>query len=428
MTRAPLLPTLEGMVGRLRQRIEANCLAHGLLYPWWVPVAGFTGQITVVVIALWLRDALWTPEPVTLALALVLVAPFVQLGLGRWLPWYLDGLGCVVAATWLMWLPPDYSQVPLDAAPGLLAFAAAETTARDGLRPGAVVGGLSFVLIGFANAGPGLVAAPVHMLDVVLGFVIGAMLLYQMRALAAERRARERAWEQATAAERTRIAREIHDLVAHSLSVTLLHITGARHALRDVDGGGAEAVDEVDGALADAERVGRRAMADIRRTVSTLAEAPEPRQSLPSAGDIAALVGELDAAGLGVEYAETGDPSGLSDAAGLGLYRIAQESLANVAKHAPGSTARVRLSFAKGGARLTVSNRLAAPVRRTTDGVGSGLAGMHARAEQLGATLTAGPVGDDWVVDLRLGSAARGLELPCGRTVGTPPAAAGATT
>ncbi|NYJ03673.1 signal transduction histidine kinase [Nocardioides thalensis] len=421
------------MVGKLRRRIEANCLAHGLLYPWWVPVVGFAGQVVIVVIALALRDALWAPQPVTLTLLLVLVAPFVQIGLSRWLPWPLDALGAVVASTWLMWLPPDSGgSVLIDAAPALLAFATAETTARDGLRPGAVMAGLSFALIGFANAGPGVVAAPVHFLDIVLGFVIGAMLLYQMRALAAERRARERAWEQATAAERNRIAREIHDLVAHSLSVTLLHITGARHALRDVgesEADAADAVDEVDAALADAERVGRRAMADIRRTVSAIADGPEPRQSLPSAGDIAALVDELDAAGLDVEYAESGDASALPDAAGLGLYRIAQESLANVAKHAPGNVARVRLSFARGGARLTVSNPLAgvAP-RRPGDDVGSGLAGMHARAEQLGATLTAGPVGEDWVVDVRLGSAFRGVELPCGRTIGTPAAATGAAT
>lgn len=303
MTAARLLPTLEGMVGKLRRRIEANCLAHGLLYPWWVPVVGFAGQVVIVVIALALRDALWAPQPVTLTLLLVLVAPFVQIGLSRWLPWPLDALGAVVASTWLMWLPPDSGgSVLIDAAPALLAFATAETTARDGLRPGAVMAGLSFALIGFANAGPGVVAAPVHFLDIVLGFVIGAMLLYQMRALAAERRARERAWEQATAAERNRIAREIHDLVAHSLSVTLLHITGARHALRDVgesEADAADAVDEVDAALADAERVGRRAMADIRRTVSAIADGPEPRQSLPSAGDIAALVDELDAAGAG---------------------------------------------------------------------------------------------------------------------------------
>lgn len=420
-------------MGRLRHRIEANCLQHGLLYPWWVPLAGFTGQVTIVFLALGLRDALWTPEPIIVALALVLVAPVVQLGLGRWLPWPLDAFGAVVAATWLMWVPPETGQSMLiDAAPALLAFVTAETTARDGLRPGALVAGLSFVLIAFANAGPGVVAAPVHFLDIVLGLVIGAMLLYQMRALAAERRAREKAWEQATAAERNRIAREIHDLVAHSLSVTLLHITGARHALRDVgesEADAADAVDEVDAALADAERVGRRAMADIRRTVSAIADGPEPRQSLPSAVDIAALVGELDAAGLDVEYAESGDASSLPDAAGLGLYRIAQESLANVAKHAPGNLARVRLSFARGGARLTVSNPLAgvAP-RRAADDVGSGLAGMHARAEQLGATLTAGPVGEDWVVDVRLGSAFRGVELPCGRTIGTPAAATGTAT
>ncbi|WP_278259978.1 histidine kinase [Nocardioides convexus] len=217
-----------------------------------------------------------------------------------------------------------------------------------------------------------------------------------MRALVAERAARERAWDQATTAERERIAREIHDLVAHSLSISLLQVTGARRALRDVTGS-AEAVAEVDAALADAEQVGRRAMTDIRRTVSAMADGSADRHPLPGGGDIAALVREMSGAGLAVEYDEQGDPASLPAATGLGLYRIVQESLANVARHG-GTDARahVRLRVAGGGAHLRITNPLPAG-RPRGDGLGSGLAGMQARAAQAwarawrpGRTRTAG--------------------------------------
>jgi signal transduction histidine kinase len=328
-------------------------------------------------------------------------------------PWWLDALPAIIATSWLLSVVPNYDLLsPLDAAPGLLAFITAEATARDGLWQGMVVASVAYGVLGVAALGPGIVGFPVYAILLEIGFVVGAMLLWQMRALVAERARRQATWEQATTAERERIAREIHDLVAHSLSVTLLHITGARHALGDVVTGAAsaeDAVGEADSALADAEQVGRRAMTDIRRTVSAMAEGPTSPQSLPGAADIAALVREVDQAGLRVDYDERGDLTQLADTTGLGLYRIAQESLANVAKHAPGSTARVSLSVGRGSARLIVRNQLNGTRGRRADEQGSGLAGMHARAAQLGASLNAGEEGDEWLVDVRLGQ--RSLEL-----------------
>ena len=408
-----------GLLRAVRDRIEANCLPRGILYPWWVPVISFGGQLACVVMALSLRDALWSPDPLLLTIPLVLMAPIVQLGFGRWLPWWLDSLPALVAAGWLLSVSPDLGTAPIDAAPGLLAFVAAEITARDGLRPGIGVGAIAYGILGTAAVvGPGVEGFAVHAILLEVGFVVGAMMLWQMRALVAERQRRDATWQQATTAERERIAREIHDLVAHSLSVTLLHITGARHALRDVVTGAAsadDAVGEADAALADAEQVGRRAMTDIRRTVSAMAEGPASPQSLPGAFDIADLAREVDQAGLHVEYDESGDLAQLADTTGLGLYRIAQESLANVAKHAPGSTARVSLSVGRGSARLLIRNQLDGARGRRADGLGSGLAGMHARAAQLGASLKAGEDGDEWLVDVRIGQ--RSLELPCGHSV-----------
>jgi signal transduction histidine kinase len=291
--------------------------------------------------------------------------------------------------------------------------------ARDGVRNGLLVAGASVAMVLTAAAGPGVHGLPVHLVDIVLGFAIGYMLLWQMRALVAERAAREGDRVRATLAERQRIAREIHDLVAHSLSVTLLQITGARHALRDVREGGDVAgdIDEADAALADAERVGRQAMADIRQTVSTLADGPAETHSLPTAADIGDLVEQMERAGLSVSYDEVGEPGRLAQTTGLGVYRIAQESLANIAKHAPTGVAKVQFTVTPTWARLIVRNPMTGTGSIDHRDCGSGLAGMRARADQLGASLEAGPDGGDWLVDLKLQLRERDGMLWCPRLV-----------
>lgn len=395
----------------LRTRIEEHIDAHGLAYPWWIPVVAILGQVGAVMIALSLRDALWPVQPETAALLLVVLPGVWMIGFNRHLSHTFETVAGLGAAVLLLWNPVA-SGTTFDVAPALLAFITAEVVARDGVRNGLLVGATSLAMIAAAAAGPGLAGTAVHLVDIPLGFVIGYMMLWQMRALNAERAAREGERARATLAERERIAREIHDLVAHSLSVTLLQITGARHALGDLDGASeAETVAEIDDALADAERVGRQAMADIRQTVSTLADGPSDTQALPSGSNIADLVAQLGRAGLAVEYTESGDPRRLTQATGLGLYRIAQESLANIAKHAPTSTARVQFSVTNREARLVVRNAL--PGKVVSDGTGSGLAGMGARAEQLGATLAAAQVGGDWLVDLQVPLRERNGLLSC---------------
>lgn len=402
---SPIAGTVTSSPGWLRTRIEEHIDAHGLAYPWWIPVVAIGGQIGAVVISLSLRDALWPVQWVTLSIVLVCLPAVLMLGFGRHLHHTFETVAGLAAAAWLL-SEPVTASAGWDTAPVLLAFVTAEVVARDGVRNGLIVSALSLGIIAVAAAGPGLQGTPVHLVDIPLGFVIGYMMLWQMRALAAERAAREGERARATLAERERIAREIHDLVAHSLSVTLLQITGARHALRDLESAeAAPVVAEIDDALSDAERVGRQAMADIRQTVSTLTDGPAPTQALPGGGEIADLVAQMERAGLAVEYEESGDPGRLAQATGLGVYRIAQESLANIAKHAPTSTARVQFTVTSRQARLVVRNALPVPVRSNAapsegHGSGSGLAGMSARAEQLGATLAAQQAEGEWLVDL----------------------------
>lgn len=401
---------------RWKNRIEANCLAHGISYPWYVPVLTCAATFVCAVVALSMRGALWPPNPLWVVLLLVPSAGVVQLVGGVWLPWYVDIIGPVSGAMLLLATPTSTHLPGLDAVPVLLMCVTGESTGRDGVRPGTAVGLLCAAVLSVHAVLTDLAVLPFQLLTLLLGYVVGAMILWQGRALAAEREARERAWTQATMAERQRIAREIHDLVAHSLSVTMLHLTGARHALRDLASAtdpseAGQTVEEVDSALADAESVGRQAMADIRATVSTLGDGPSPLTPLPGADGIIALVEQFKAAGLEVSYDERGDLSRVPEPTGLGLFRIAQESLSNAVKHAPGAPVTMRLEAGEREIALSVRNGVPAGQRL---GVGSGLAGMHARAEQLGATLSAGAGNDGWTVDLRLPIGRSGLRCPTG--------------
>jgi signal transduction histidine kinase len=246
-----------------------------------------------------------------------------------------------------------------------------------------------------------LAASALHRLDAVvlyLGFVAGGWLIgYLMRTqrllLAQQIRAQQALAEHAAADERRRIAREIHDVIAHSLSVTLLHVTGARRALqqdRDVD----DAVE----ALEEAERLGRQAMADIRRTVGLLDSGPMKIAPEPGIDDIAVLVADFERAGLDVALRIDGPTRRVSGAVGLAMYRIAQESLANIAKHAPDSKSTVALSISPTSARLAVSNRLPAAVAAAQSSEGRGVRGMRQRIELLGGAIDVGPTDDEWSV------------------------------
>jgi signal transduction histidine kinase len=244
-------------------------------------------------------------------------------------------------------------------------------------------------------------ASALHRLDMValyLGFVAGGWLIgYLMRTqrllLAQQIRAQQALAEHAAADERRRIAREVHDVIAHSLSVTLLHVTGARRVLqqdRDVD----DAVE----ALEEAERLGRQAMADIRRTVGLLDKSPMKITPEPGLDDIVVLVEDFERAGLAVSLRIDGSTWRVSAAVGLALYRITQESLANIAKHAPDSKSTVALSISAASARLTVNNRLPAAVAVTQSPDGRGMRGMRQRVELLGGVIDVGPTQDGWSV------------------------------
>ncbi|HEV2124068.1 MAG TPA: histidine kinase [Chloroflexota bacterium] len=249
-------------------------------------------------------------------------------------------------------------------------------------------------------------------LGIVLAWLFAYALAVQQRLLATQQRlltdlraAQVTLAEQAAADERRRIAREVHDVVAHSLAVTMLHLTGARHILK-------RSPERAADALMEAERLGRQALGDIRRTVGLLqpAAADGTATPLPNVADLPALVNDFSRAGLEVRLTQVGDPQRLSSATGLGLYRIAQEALTNVVKHAPGAAAEVELLVDERASILTVRSALPTAIDNSPAGPsdgdstsqmisgGNGIPGMRERAVLLGGMLEAEPRGGEWVV------------------------------
>ena len=198
--------------------------------------------------------------------------------------------------------------------------------------------------------------------------------------------------QRAQAEERTRIARELHDVIGHSLTVSLMHVSVARLAL-DEDRAVAER------ALEEAERLGRASLDEVRHAVGLLREADgsESTAPLPAGADVEALLEQFRTAGADVDA--TVDPalSSVPGTVGLAAYRILQESLTNASKHAPGAAIVVQAEVARDAVRLTVES--AGPPRA---GSGLGLLGMRERAEALGGSCTAGAGGAGWLVRAEL--------------------------
>jgi signal transduction histidine kinase len=224
-----------------------------------------------------------------------------------------------------------------------------------------------------------------------ISWAVGRLVQRQEATVAALRGAQSELAHRAAAEERQRIAREVHDLVGHSLSVTLLHLTGARMAL-DVDREVARR------ALLEAERLGRETMTEIRQTVGLLGagDGGSPRP-LPLATDIAALVEQFCQGGLDVFCESRGDLGALSAPVGVAAYRIVQESLSNVAKHAPGAHTMVSVDAAGGRLHVCVDSR-PAPAEPSGE-PGRGIVGMTERAELLGGALFAGQRDGGWLVE-----------------------------
>jgi signal transduction histidine kinase len=219
------------------------------------------------------------------------------------------------------------------------------------------------------------------------------MVRHEQDLLRQLRRAQAGLAEQAKTQERNRIARELHDVIGHTLVVSLLHVQSALLAVEHDPADAARA-------LAEAERLGRECLAEIRSTVGMLREDGTPDRDgggaiapLPGIDGLPALVKRFQSAGADITLTVEGDTGRLPATTGLAMYRIAQEALTNAVKHAPDSPTALRLGVDAGTVTLTADSRA-----EPGTGTGLGLVGMRERAESLGGSCEAGPGGRGWLV------------------------------
>jgi signal transduction histidine kinase len=210
----------------------------------------------------------------------------------------------------------------------------------------------------------------------------------------------------AAAAERARIARELHDVIAHHVSVMVVQADGAAYALRS-------APETTETALHAISRTGRQALNEMRNLLGVLRTDGDRAQlaPVPGLGELRELLDQARAAGLAVTYTLSGTPRDLPEGAELAAYRVVQESLTNTRKHA-GLAASAAVTLRYEAAGLTVEVTDDGLASSAPGSAGHGLAGMRERIEMYGGTVQAGPLeGGGFGVVAR---------LPCPQTAGRP--------
>ncbi len=224
-----------------------------------------------------------------------------------------------------------------------------------------------------------------------IGWLVGFALRERTeRTEAAEERAaraereREAAARVAVAEERGRIARELHDVVAHAVSVMVLQVGAVRHRMPETDAKDRETLKNV-------EQAGRMALAEMRRLLNAMRQDGDELELLPHPGldNLDSLVDDVRAAGLPVRLQIRGEPLALPPGLDLSAYRIVQEGLTNALKHARASQAEVDVHYSATELRLEVrDDGLGGP--STDAGVGHGLVGIRERVKIFGGDMTAG--------------------------------------
>jgi signal transduction histidine kinase len=336
-------------------------------------------------------------------------------------PWLLESMGVRLGPMVfvLMTMLPASAVVLLDGNPGgvfpaLIAVVwitlRRESRAAVAIGVGAAIG----MTIGCAIVDPSEFSGAVYFLGGVGVAWLTGYLLYRQETLVAELRgASERERAHAVVEERTRIAREVHDVIAHSLTVTILHVTGARRIL-------AHDPERAADALERAEAVGRESLDSIRQVVGLLRESDDRRTGsersgdvpLPQLSDIPSLITQYREAGLRVDASLDLDGVAARGTTSLAAFRLVQEAMTNTLRHAPGVP--VSLSIHPDEARSVIRIRVENPERddtaRLRDGHrrGLGLTGMAERVRSAGGSFQIGPTDSGtWLIS---------AELPLDRT------------
>ncbi|MFF1303541.1 sensor histidine kinase [Streptomyces sp. NPDC058307] len=320
-------------------------------------------------------------KPWELALAVLCAAP---LALRRRYP--LAAFWAVLAATWLFHL----GEITTDAA--VFAFAGALIAAYSAAMysPYRVAALVSLALGGGAFTALSLLPEIDRGLIPLLVLLPVALAANLVHAWQQRGRAQQEATRLAVERERSRIARELHDVVTHNVSMMTIQASAARKTLDAYP-------DQAREALQAVEAGGRAALAELRHVMGLLtmvSDGPDPAATAdlapqPGLGQLTELTGRVRGTGVPVELSVTGTPAPLPAGVDLAAYRVVQEALTNAVKHAAGAKVTVSVEHAPGELRVAVEDTGGQRRTRVT-GSGRGLIGLRERLALYGGTLSAG--------------------------------------
>jgi signal transduction histidine kinase len=326
-----------------------------------------------------LRDyisAIFTTAPLALRRRYPLAVFWIVIGMAVVQPTSGDSLAKLAACAIAAYTAAAYS--PYRPAATISVFGAAAGVA--GLYENAIpnipkVIGAFLLILPIAAAGISMRSLRVRVADA------------QQRELTLEQE-QAQAMQLAAERERARIARELHDVITHNVSVMLVQAGAARKVM-------SRAPDQATTALLAVEAAGRAAMTELQHTMGLLAPDAEAQLApQPGLAELGQLIGRVRATGMQVDLTETGDAKPLGPGSDLAAYRVVQEALTNTAKHAAGAAACVRLAYSPGGLIVEVDNVEGRRSAQAADGNGRGLIGLRERLAACGGQLYAGPRGD----------------------------------
>ena len=308
---------------------------NGYEWPWWAPVV--YGTVTTIAVVLSLATVGTSAANLVLAGVILVVAWSSCLHFAPGLPTLLKAVVLVAACTALASDPGSETLF-------VVCFVCADIAVDAPAAPSGLVVAVALVGVVIRAATVGGHFHPIEYFPWPIAYLaswVGGLFVRSQMQLTAELRSKQDlVASEAAVNERRRLAREIHDVIAHSMTVTALHVSAARLALQDDPPDVASAVE----ALAEAENQGRQSLSDIRRTVGLLSiDDPAESQLAPPAPGAADLVGLIDsfaAAGVPVRCSVDGDLTALSPATGLAVFRIVQEGVANAASTRPAPPSR----------------------------------------------------------------------------------------
>ena len=376
-------------VGRLMPPVSDALLALAFVVvgqidvwsPWGdeFPRGGFAGpsELNAALVLLYTAPVAWRRRAPTAALALMVTAALVQL--------------VFVSPTVLFF-------------GGLLPTVVMAYSVALHARPGRDLIGLAIGLAGLAVAAAATArvsdssdwAFDLLLLSVAWG--MGRLVRARQREVAQAERERDERGRAAAAEERARIARELHDLVAHGVSVMGIQAAAAQ-VLIDDDPQAARA------AMFAVERISRDALAEMHHLVGVLRDDVAEATSLtpqPGLGDLTALLADVRSAGLPVELTVEGNRRSLAAGVELSAYRIVQEALTNSLKHAGPATATVSVRYRDTDLELSIADTGAPLAPAATAGGGRGIPGMRERVSLYGGELHAGRSNGGYLVHARL--------------------------